>query len=246
MIEHVLRSATVATGALLTVSALAVPAVADTVPEGCVGTVYYACTGEAEPPSAGFATDTEMEIPLKYEVPAVTWVPGTTVGGQQIGGVVLTVGGEITPETNITVGGPLGPINTGVVAPVNVCALVTCLVAGEPVVVPGVDLPVIPVVIPAITTPTETVEVPVLVTAPEQAVPEVATPQVTVIDMTVRVYSSHYDYYVLGAAVCRAGGGEVTAGVSGDGRDYWRIRGFCTGGLLAPVAELIFQQADTQ
>lgn len=247
LIKHVMRSAAVAVGAVLTVSALATPAAAENaVPEGCVGSVYYACTGDATPPypqgQGWLIPETVVEVPVRFEVPSVQLVPGMTVGGQQIGGVIVPVGGELTPETSVTVGGPAGPFDTGIATPVNVCAFVLCLVAGDPVVVPGFSLPVVPVVVPALASPVDSVAIPVVGTVPAQTTPPVVTPEAQVEVTTVRLYLNRYDIYLLAVGVCEAGGGSVShESEVVDNRIV--ARGRCTGGLTEDAANALFAHA---
>ena len=204
-------------------------------PSGCVGTWYYACVGGAPPPE-------RMEYVDAFyffggSLPAQTIVPGQTIGGQQIGGVVVPLPGVTIPGTTTTVGGPTDPVDTGIVMPVSACAFVTCFIAGSPLVIPGLSLPVVPVEIPGVTVPAMTVEVPSLATVPTTTVPTLGTPTVPLPRLTyVVVWKNENDYLGAAAAICEAGDGAVATGTTQDGHTHYR----CVGGTTAPIADAVY------
>lgn len=238
MIRTAVRVATAALGSFLTLGALAAPAAADElVPSGCAGSVVYACTGTAQPPEPPpyDYVSTLAVVPLVH-VPARTVLPGMTVGGQSIDSVVIVVGGQTVPGVSETVGVSTDPVATGVVAPTNICLLVTCLQAGEPVVVPGVTSPALPVVVPATQLPEYTVETPDAESVPNFTTPNVRTPAVTQTVGVVWVYYSRGDLRTLGESVCASGGGSITFETT----PPWPGAPTCVGGTTAPVANVIF------
>lgn len=227
MIKHVMRSAAVAVGAVLTVSALATPAAAeDTVPEGCVGSVYYACTGDAKP---DFYAEMLVESPATVNTPALTILPSATAGGEPIGGVI-PIGGQTVPGASLEVGGPVEPIDTGLVLPTQVCLLVTCLPAGTPIVVPGIDLPIVPVVIPPTTVPAEDLDLPVLGYFPVVTTPAIVLPAIK--SGPVRVWLYRGDLFTAAVTFCEMGGGWLRYG------DEGRVQ--CEDSSYSLVANLLF------
>ena len=233
MIRTTVRVATAALGSLVPLGALAAPAAAaGVVPDGCAGSVVYACTGTAYPYEwSGYVR--EVEVTLAF--PGVQVLPGIPVGGQPVGGVLIPVGGQSTPGLDWEVGST-DPMPTGVVTPVNVCLFVRCIAAGTPVVVPGLPLPVVPVSIPAQTLPNETVSVPVLTTVPSGTTPRVEVPPVQQEVANVRVYVEPVDVYRAARTTCMAGGGEPRGSYDPNGAYVWR----CEGGTTAPVASALF------
>lgn len=232
--KHVLRAcATVLASTALAVTAVgASPASADgPVPDGCVGSIAYVCTGDAKPPvpasvfaEVGGPVSTGMQL-----------VPGQTVDGQQVGGVVVPVEGVTIPGYETSVGGPTEPVVTGVTMPVTVCAYVTCVVAGEPIVVPGLPLPLVPVVVPSTTVPGQYLTVPVLGTTPPVTTPGVSTPAYDVDLILVWVYVDTAAYLDAAEQVCEAGGGHVTTS------DYFgRTRYRCASGQTSTLANEMY------
>lgn len=199
--KHVLRAcATVVASTALAVAALGSPASADdAVPAGCAGSYIYVCSGGAQPP---------------VWQDRITWVGGgeslvwsqTVLDGQQIGGIVVLVPGTTLSGYSTTLGGPTEPVQTGVLMPVSACAFVTCVVAGTPIVVPGLPLPVVPVVVPDVTVPDQTVAVPTLVTTPAVTTPPVVTPEDLPVSFTV--YRDDRDYQAIARSLCELGGGD--------------------------------------
>ena len=203
MIRTLVRACALAAGAAVALSALATPAAAEEiVPPGCVGSIYYVCTSSAEPPGARYVVSFEQ-----FPVPGRQIVPGTTVGGQQIGGVVVLLGAQSVPGTSTTVGGATAPVQTGVVLPVGACAFVACYPAGTSVVVPGIPLPVVPVVVPTVTTPEQAVSVPTVAVVPVTTTPAVTSPSNTVyLPGDVTLYNSDSDALVAAIALCTLAG----------------------------------------
>lgn len=187
------------TGAAVAVAALATPGSADdVVPGGCVGSVVYACTDDARPRPYSL---TFKSYSVDLTLPQQRLLPGATVGGQQVGGVLIPVPGTTTPgfEWRVDVS---RPTPTGVVVPIQVCAFVTCIPAGTPVAVPGIPAPVVPVSIPPVNVPGQTVVVPALATVPVQSIPEVATPAIAVEVLTITAYTERGDVWDLAAFTC--------------------------------------------
>jgi hypothetical protein len=238
MSKHVLRTGAIALGTALSLSALAAPAAAeDVVPEGCEGTVYYACTGAAAPPTEWPANPAQVvEVPVALSTPGLPLVPGGTVGGQEVGGVILPVGGQSVPGQTVTVG-PVPPTDTGVVTPIQVCAFVMCIPAGTPVMVPGVPLPVVPVNVPAVTVPSETIDVPVVATVPEEQTPAVGLPPLDASATTLTVYRHPGDVAAVGTTICHQGGGNVWMYEDSEQVGRWECVG---GGTYGDLANIVF------
>ena len=237
--KHVLRAcATVLATTALAVTALgAAPASADEpVPSGCAGSYYYVCTGSAEPPFYDTAPD---EYPIRFTLPGMPLVPGQTIPGWNIGGVVVPVGGQSTPGVSGSTG-PTDPVATGVIVPVNVCAFVTCVPAGTPIDVPGIPLPVVPVNVPAFTVPAQQVTVPVVGSIPTAQTPGVGLPPFDQTVTTIRIYRVNSDMFALALAVCRAGGSDYYETYD-FATGQWRYG--CSGGSTKPVADAMFRQA---
>lgn len=235
MLRAVARLTTAAAGAAVALALVAVPASADgVVPDGCAGSVVYACTGAATPPGyAWWSGRVVGSLPVALHVQNVT-VQGTTVGGQKIGGVVVVAGGQTTPVVSATLGGPTQPVFTGLYAPVNACLFVTCYVAGDPIVIPGVSLPVVPVVVGSQTLPTYSVPVPEVATVPTESTPTVTlVPTVDQTVATLTVYYAREEVWVAAYDLCYSGGGHY---------DYDVVVGHyaCVGGVYAPVANALF------
>lgn len=207
LLRAVARMSAAFTGAAVAVAALAVPASADGyVPDGCVGSVAFACTGN--PPSTGGTIwDAPVKLPVTVTAPSVQVLPSRTVAGTQVGGVIVGVGPGWTPGPTVVVG-PTQPTPTGVVLPVDVCAFTTCLQAGTPVVVPGLPLPVVPVSVPSVPTPGLSVPVPV-VTVPGATTPAASTPAVDEHVVTIALYVDWFALYEAAVYTCEMGGGEV-------------------------------------
>ena len=211
--RSLVRASAVAAGAVVTLSALAAPSYADLIPEGCAGSVAYACTGDATPPPTPwnqYGWHYYGTVPVRFEVPSTRLVPSTSLGGQELGGVVVTVGGQTIPGTSYSALGPTDPVVTGIVVPVNVCVVVTCILAGTPVVVPGIPLPVVPVVIPSVRVPAESVEVPVLADVPAVTTPEIATPYVGEHLVSISTYTQWAELWWAGHDICEDNGGSLT------------------------------------
>lgn len=228
--RQVLRGITAVVGALLAVSLLGSPALADDlVPSGCVGVEVYVCTGgatpfEEKPPVYLWPWD------LTYDIPQTPLLPGATVQGRQIGGVAVVLGGQSVEgfETQVDL---TGPVETGIVTPVGICAFVACYPAGTPIDVPGLPLPVVPVVVPGITVPTETVNVPTVATVPTTSAPGVSVPA-THLDLTLIAVYSYRDEDVRGLArlICETGGGSFSSWFS---IEHQRYRYACARGTEA-------------
>ncbi|HEX8004656.1 MAG TPA: hypothetical protein VF519_18370 [Mycobacteriales bacterium] len=236
MFRAAARLTTAALGAAVTIALVAAPASADgLVPDGCVGSTVYVCTGEATPPN-WYGYGTQYTVPVALHRSSQT-VQGTTVGGQQVGGVVVIVGGQTVPGVSTSVGGPTSPVYTGLVSPTNICLFVTCLVAGDPIVVPGIALPVVPVVVPSQTLPSQPVSVPALGTVPTTTTPGVTVPGVDQDVVTLHVYVVRSDVgdRVWSAAydTCYSGGGWVNY-------DYWTGAYSCEGGTFAALSNALF------
>jgi hypothetical protein len=237
MIRTAVRVATAALGSLVTLGALAAPAAAGVVPDGCAGSVVYACTGTAQPPEPPpYDYVSSVTAVSLVHVPARTILPGMTVGGQSVDSVAIVVGGQTVPGVSHTVGVSTDPVATGVVAPTNICLLVTCLQAGEPIVVPGVASPVIPVVVPATQLPEYTVETPDAGFVPSITTPGVRTPAVNQTVGVIRVYYSPGDLRTLGESFCASGGGSITYETT----PPWPGAPTCLGGTTAPLANVVF------
>ncbi|HEX8004657.1 MAG TPA: hypothetical protein VF519_18375 [Mycobacteriales bacterium] len=161
-----------------------------------------------------------------------TLAPSMTIASQQVGGVIVPVGGLTFPGAEYEVGGQTAPTNTGLVMPVNACLYVVCVQAGSPLVVPGLPLPVVPVEIQPATVPTIPVVVPVVGTTPTITTPPVTTPGTLLFVGTVTVNVVWDDVWAAGAAVCTLGGG------------HWvRVYSYsytCNGGYGALAANALF------
>lgn len=233
MIRTLVRASALAAGAVVTLSALATPAAAEeVVPSGCVGSQVYLCTGEDGPPIGWRPVE---QVPVTVTRPGTVLVPGTTVGGQQIGGVLVTLGGQTVPGASYETG-PTSPVATGIVMPIDVCLFVTCIMEGTPVVVPSLPLPVVPVSIPSTTVPSEDVTVPVVGQVPTQTTPTLATPPVEQHVVTVAVYVDWSDLDNDIYELCRAGGGTYTIETTPRGNESR-----CAGGATAVVANALYQ-----
>lgn len=239
--KHVLRAcATVLASAAFAVTTLgAAPAFADEpVPSGCIGSHYFVCAGSAQQPPYDADVVTSMYIAL--DTPRVVLLPGQTVGGQQVGGIVVPVGDVVVPGVTTTVGGDTEPIDTGLSMPISVCAFVTCVVAGTPIALPGLPLPVVPVVIPGVTVPGMDVEVPVLGTVPSATTPTLLVPAASVPLTTIRVWVDDRDeigYLGYVDSLCVLGGGSPNTASSG-GDPRWRHS--CSSGSTATVANAMY------
>lgn len=221
MLRTAVRGTTAVVGSLLTLGLLAVPATADVVPSGCVGSVAYACTGHATPadPVGIYEGDT-----VTFGAPGQVVFPGTTVDGVWIDSVVVPVGGQTVGPYDVGVG-PVRPI-TVVQLPVGVCAFVVCYSAGTSFQTPGVPLPTVPVYIPAATVPAETVSVPGTY-VPSTEVERLTTPAVDIDLVTLSLYFGAEDVDALAWRVCLAGGGVRNSS------------GECNSGLTAVLANAI-------
>lgn len=213
---------------------------ADPVPSGCVGTsTVYGCTGSAGPPDGTKA----VVIPVAFNLGSQVVTPATSVGGQPVGGFIVPILTEpYTVGGTTYVGGPTAPYDTGIISPVSVCAFVTCLAAGSPVVVPGIDLPVIPVTIPPQVIQPVGVPVPVVGSVPVVPLPAVSTPPVSQSVTNVSVFLPETGAgevrsnmrkvdaavslapHLLGQVICRQTGGMVGTGdrhTYGTGYEYY-------------------------
>ena len=157
---------------------------ADTLPSGCAGAAFYACTGNATAPDGV----EEYTLPYNFTVPSQTTPNLALIPSQAIGGVAIV----LVPEQNVGVdqqlGGPTPSIElTAVVSPVSVCYYVDCLVAGQPVKVPSVPLPVVPVYVAPQHVSEVALPVPYLTTTPPVGVPGLTTPQVPIATGTLHV-----------------------------------------------------------
>lgn len=244
MLRAALRGTTAVAGALLGLGLLAVPASADgLVPDGCAGSVVYACFGDGTTPPPTpwdeYGRVQYASVPVTLTAPSTVVVPSTTVGGQRIGGVVVVVGGQTVGGVSYTFGGPTAPVPTGFVVPVNVCAVVTCLQAGTPIVVPGAPLPFVPVVVPDTRVPVQNVPVPLVGTVPTATTPTVATPPVYEHVVTLQLYTQWAELWFAGASMCRSGNGSL---YSADAVLFEYFR--CGGGTYAvPATALLFVAA---
>lgn len=239
VIRTLVRAAALCAGAALTLSALATPSYADGyVPDGCAGSAAYACTGTATPPPTPWSPydrTSHGTLPVTVTAPSVRVLPSTTVGGQQIGGVVVLVGGQTLPGVTYEAGGDTDPVYTGVVTPVNVCVIVTCILAGSEVVVPGLPLPVVPVIVPETSVPAQPVTVPEIGTLPTQTTPQIATPAVGQHLVTVSAYTQWGELWWGAYDLCQAGGGGL------DSTDVERVTIYsCSGGITAAPATALF------
>lgn len=208
MLRSVARASAALLGSAVAVAALAVPAAADGyLPDGCVGTVVYACTGTAQPPGSGYNMDAPLTLPVTVTEPTTPILPSRTVDGAQLGGVIVGLGPQTVPGPYIVIG-PTESRPSGVVLPVDVCAFTTCLQAGTPVMIPGLPLPVVPVNIPSVTVPGFGVPVP-LVAVPGQTTPAVSAPAVDEHVVTMTLYVGWHQLYVAAENTCRMGGGTV-------------------------------------
>jgi hypothetical protein len=239
MLKHVLKSAACAVGAVVATATLGSGAAFadDIVPSGCVGSVYYACTGAATPGDPFLL----MNVPVVITIPGTPLVPGQEVGGQHIGGVVVPVGGETIPGSTVSVGGPVPPTDTGVLLPVGICAFVTCLPAGAPVVVPGIPLPVVPVTVPPVSVPAQSVGVPEVGTVPTTSTPPLVLPAFEQGVGTLHVYGSRQETvvqpapYLAADLVCAVGGGTRLEYRNGSG-SWW----YCENSPLGQEANLLY------
>lgn len=237
LLRALARTSAALAGTAIALAALAVPASADGyVPDGCAGSVAYVCTGDAQPSQY---PQPFREITLTLTAPGQQVYPGTTIGGQQIGGVVIPLPALATPLVDRNLGGGyVSPYNTGVVTPVQVCAFVTCIAQGTPVVVPGITFPVVPVYVPSQPiAPSQTVTVPTLLTVPTESVPAISTPAVQEEIVTVVVYVQRGDLWTAAYNMCRSGGGWATGHVDPiSGEHRWT----CGGGVLDAPSDALF------
>ena len=235
MIRTLVRACALAAGAAVALSALATPAAAEEiVPSGCAGSIAYVCTGDATP--YPYLPTVSRTIPVVLRADGAQVVPGMTLGGQEVGHVVIPVGGVAAPGLFTTVG-PTDPMPTGVMTPVQICAFATCIAAGTPVVIPGLPLPVVPVSVPP-TTLLEpgTVTVPLEITIPQETTPPVATSDIDQRIVTVRIMLYPHETYTAGDNLCRSGGGDVRGRYDATADAYvWR----CDGGRTAAPASAV-------
>lgn len=216
----------------LLAAAVASPAYAeDPLPEGCAGSVVYACTGDATPIDPIYVAT----VPIDVTTPGVPLLPGQTVGGQQIGGVLIAVPGQSVDGFGTTVGGPTDPFPV-LVTPVAVCAFVVCVPAGIPVVVPGLPLPVVPVNVPDVVVPGQAVTVPALTPVPATSTPSLGIPPFNAATTHVTVYKSRDDIAGLAGLICAAGLGQATWWYDASGQPRFN----CPGGFTNIVANVFY------
>jgi hypothetical protein len=109
---------------------------------------------------------------------------------QKIGGVQITVISQpITVGGTYYLGGPTPTVVLPIQAPIDACAFVVCVQAGDPIIIPSQQLPVIPVYIPPQTVGPLVVNIPVIGYTPPVTVPGVTTPPVNADIVQVSVYA---------------------------------------------------------